>query len=373
MLSLYFFEFIIALLGSIVTIKAIIIVAKQKHLYDEPIEERKIHISRISNLGGVGMYCTFIFSLTLILPNNQLSYLNSFIASSMILFAIGLKDDLIGVSPNKKFVAQIFAALILSYIGDVRFTNLYGLFSVTEISYPLSILLTILFSIFIYNAINLSDGIDGLAGLLGIVATVTYGVFFWLLDSKGDLFLVVGFLAILIGFLYYNLSPAKIFMGDTGSLFTGFMLSLFTVRFLEINSNSKTPLFESSPSIALSVLIIPVFDTLRVFFLRIIRGQSPFAADKNHLHHRLLNLGFSHIQSSLIISGTTLIFIFTAVFFQPIGNIQLFIFLILLAILLNFFLWNLSRKKQVESANVVNIKESLNENKKLPLVDKANN
>ncbi len=357
MAQLYFFVFILTLIGTLVTIKAVIIVSRQKHLFDDPTEDRKVHLYRIPNLGGVGMYCTFVFSVSVILPNGLLPYFNSFIASSMVLFAIGLKDDLVGVSPNKKFVAQIFAALILSYIGDVRITNLYGLFSTTEISYPLSILLTIVFYIFVYNAINLVDGIDGLAGMLGLVASVTYSILFWLLDSKGDFILALGFTGILIGFLYYNFTPAKIFMGDTGSLFTGFMLALFSVRFLELNHSKSIPLFKVSPGIALSVILIPVFDTLRVFLLRVLRGNSPFLADKNHLHHRFLKMGFSHSQATLILTTSSILFILTSVFLQNIGSIQLFFFLILLATLLNLFFWSLSRIKDKSQVKVINIEE----------------
>lgn len=353
MVTLYIFLFLFGLIGTFITIKAVIIVSKEKHLFDDPSEDRKIHKTRIPNLGGVAMYCTFIFSVSVFLPTGLLTYYNSFVASSMILFAIGLKDDLIGVSPEKKFVAQIFAALILSYIGDVRFTNLYGLFSFSVLSFPLSIILTILFYIFIYNAINLIDGIDGLAGMLGVIGSITYCILFWLVGSPGDFILAFGFLSILLGFLYFNITPAKVFMGDTGSLFTGFMLALFSVRFLELHHSLKTPIFISSPAIVFSIILIPVFDTSRVFLLRIISGKSPFVADKNHLHHRLLRMGFTHLQSTLIMSSTSIVFILAASLLQFIGNSQLIVFLILLAILLNLFFWSLSRRVEIRDNKVI--------------------
>lgn len=347
MLLLSAFLFVIALLGTLVTIRSVIAVARIKHLFDEPSEVRKIHIYRTPNLGGVGMYCTFVFSTALIIPNNYLPYFNSFIAASMIIFAIGLKDDLVGLGPTKKFLAQIFAALILSYLGNVRITSFYGLLGVNEISYPLSILITVLVNIFIYNAINLIDGIDGLAGGIGLLATSTYAICFYIMGFKGDCLLAVGFASVLIGFLYYNVSPAKTFMGDTGSLFTGFMLALFSIRFIELNRSNPIPAFKTAPAIALSIVIIPVFDTIRVFLLRILRGRSPFIADCNHVHHRFLNMGFSHMQATGILLLTNLLFIVTSFLLQEIGNPQLISFIVFLAIIVNFFFWNISKKEKV--------------------------
>ncbi len=359
MLLLSVFLFLIALLGTLVTIRSIIAVARIKHLFDEPSEERKIHVYRTPNLGGVGMYCTFIFSTALIIPNNYLPYFNSFVAASMIIFAIGLKDDLVGLGPTKKFLAQIFAALILSYLGNIRITSFYGLFGVQEISYPLSILITVLVNIFIYNEINLIDGIDGLAGGIGLLSTVTYAICFYVMGYKGDFLLAIGFASVLIGFLYFNISPAKTFMGDTGSLFTGFMLALFSIRFMELNklNHSLPTIVKTAPAITLSILIIPVFDTIRVFLLRVLRGRSPFAADSNHVHHRFLNMGFSHMQATGILLFTNLLFIIVSFLLQEIGNAQLISFIIFSAIIVNFFFWNLSKKERKIIAEIKSLTE----------------
>ena len=281
--------FLTALLGTMICIRSVISVARTKHLFDEPSEERKIHIYQTPNLGGVGIYCAFLFAVALVIPTSSLPYFNSFIAASLIIFAIGLKDDLVGLGPTKKFLAQIAAAGILAFLGDIRLTSFHGLFGVGEISYPLSILLTILINIFIYNALNLIDGIDGLAGGLGLLASITYAICFFIMGSWGDCLLAIAFSGTLIGFLYYNISPAKTFMGDTGSLFTGFMLSVFCIRFVELNK-LPTSSFNVAPAIAFSTIIIPIVDTVRVFILRILRGRSPFIADNNHLHHRNYSL-----------------------------------------------------------------------------------
>lgn len=372
--------FLTALLGTMICIRSVIIVAREKHLFDEPSEERKIHIYKTPNLGGVGIYCAFLFAVALMIPTSGvllgpqtvsfLPYFNSFIAASLIIFAIGLKDDLVGLGPTKKFLAQIAAAAIMAIVGDVRFTSIHGLFGVGDISYPLSILLTTLINIFIYNAFNLIDGIDGLAGSIGLIASATFAVVFYLMGSPGDCLLAIGLSGALIGFLYYNVSPAKTFMGDTGSLFIGFMLSLFVVRFIELN---KLPggYFKAAPAIALSIILIPVVDTVRVFMFRVLRGRSPFVADSNHLHHRFINMGFTHMQTTCIIVLTNIIFISAALVFQNIGNAQLISFLVLFSVITNFFFWNLSKSER-KNANVLPIDEKIGHDEKLSSFGKKN-
>jgi len=350
--------FLTALLGTMICIRSVISVARAKHLFDEPSEERKIHIYKTPNLGGVGIYCAFLFSVALVIPTNILPYFNSFVAASLIIFAIGLKDDLVGLGPTKKFLAQIAAAGIIAFLGDIRITSFHGLFGVTEITYPLSILITILINIFIYNALNLIDGIDGLAGTLGLLASITYAICFFMMGDRGDCLLAIAFSGTLIGFLYYNISPAKTFMGDTGSLFTGFMLSFFCIRFVELNI-APSSLFKAAPAIAFATIIIPVVDTVRVFMFRVLRGRSPFVADNNHLHHRFLNMGFSHMQTTLILLGGNALFIAAGFLLQNIGNAQLISFLIFLAIMINFFFWNLS-KKEKNQADVLSIQDKTN-------------
>jgi UDP-GlcNAc:undecaprenyl-phosphate GlcNAc-1-phosphate transferase len=348
--------FLTTLLGTMICIRSVIAVAREKHLFDEPSEERKIHIYKTPNLGGVGIYCSFLFATALVVPSNGLLYFNSLVAASLIIFAIGLKDDLVGLGPTKKFLAQIAAGGIIVILGDIRFTSFHGLFGVGEISYPLSILITVLINIFIYNAINLIDGIDGLAGSLGLLACITFAGCFYLMNSSGDFFLAVALSGALIGFLYYNITPAKTFMGDTGSLFLGFMLSLFIVRFVELNKTQPVFFLKATPAIAFATIIIPVIDTVRVFMFRILRGRSPFVADSNHLHHRFINMGFSHLQTTLILVATNAMFIVVAFLLQNIGNAQLISFMIFLAIMINFLFWNLS-KKEKKQANVLPLKD----------------
>lgn len=334
--------FFIALGVSIFTIGSVIVVSKLKRLFDEPSENRKIHLFKIPNLGGVGIFISFIFSASLFNISSNISYFSPLISSSILIFAVGLKDDLIKVEPSKKLLAQVIAAFIMAYFSDLRITSFYGLFGIENLSYPVSLIVTIFISVYIYNAINLIDGVDGLAGGLTLIASLSLALFFFIIGSTSDAMLAICLAGSIIGFLYYNITPAKTFMGDSGSLFTGLILSILLFRFCAINDIQKYS-FKSGPALAVSIILIPLFDTLRVFVLRILNGKSPFAADSNHIHHRLLNMGFNHMQTSSILIFANVVIIVLAYIFQPIGNTQLFIFLIILVILVNIFLWNISK------------------------------
>ncbi len=353
--------FIATAIGTGIIIKATIKVSMIKHLFDEPSEDRKIHISRTSNLGGVGIYAAFLFAVCVFIPQSQIEYFRYLVAASLILVAIGLKDDLVGLSPTKKLIAQICAAIIMAQMTNIRITSFYGFMGIYELAFPVSVLVTVLVSIFIYNAMNLIDGIDGLAGSIGFLASATYAYFFFQMGNLGDCLLAVGFCGALMGFLVFNISPAKIFMGDTGSLLVGFMLAIFSIRFIELNKfnlvSNKTPYFAAAPAISISILIIPIFDTLRVFILRVLRGRSPFAADRNHLHHRFLDMKFTHMQTTFVLICTNLLFIALSIVLQDIGNAQLITFVLLLAVLVNMIFWNLSKKQNVETSST-NVNES---------------
>jgi UDP-N-acetylmuramyl pentapeptide phosphotransferase/UDP-N-acetylglucosamine-1-phosphate transferase len=348
-------------IGTGIIIKAVIKVSMIKHLFDEPTEDRKIHISRTPNLGGIGIYAAFLFAVCVFVPQQQLEYIRYMIAASLILVAIGLKDDLVGLSPTKKLVAQIATAIIIAQMTNIRITSFYGFMGIYELAEPVSILVTVLVSIFIYNAMNLIDGIDGLAGGIGLLASATYAFFFFQMGYLNDCLIAVAFSGALLGFLYFNLTPAKIFMGDTGSLLVGFMLAIFSIRFIELNKavslvNAK-PYFNAAPAISISILIIPIFDTLRVFILRVLRGQSPFAADRNHLHHRFLDMKFTHLQATFVLICTNILFIALAIMLQDIGNAQLITFVLLLAVLVNTIFWNLTKKQQLPATSSTNVNE----------------
>jgi UDP-GlcNAc:undecaprenyl-phosphate GlcNAc-1-phosphate transferase len=219
---------------------------------------------------------------------------------------------------------QLLAALIVIIFSDIRIKSFYGIFGVFEIPYFDSILFSLFVIIVIINAYNLIDGIDGLAGGIGVIIAFTFGTWFFISGNMEMATLSVSLAGALIGFLYFNFSKRrKIFMGDTGSLIVGFVIATLAIKFIDLNSLyiSEFYAIRNAPTVAILVLSIPLFDALRMFTVRLIRGKSPFRADKNHLHHLLLKNRFSHFESSLILYVTNLLIIslaFTLV--QDIGK-----------------------------------------------------
>jgi UDP-N-acetylmuramyl pentapeptide phosphotransferase/UDP-N-acetylglucosamine-1-phosphate transferase len=227
------------------------------------------------------------------------------------LFFIGVKDDILVISPRKKFIAQIVGALILIILGDIRLTHLHGIFGLQEISYVYSLIISLLAYVAIINALNLIDGIDGLAAGIGILACSFFGANFIILGNIPYAVFSFATIGSLSAFAFYNVfgRKNKIFMGDTGSLLIGLILSVFAIKFNEIAITSGEQLYNFSPVFSLAILAVPLFDMIRIFILRIIQKKSPFSADLNHIHHQLLKTGLSHRTSTFIILGANLIII----------------------------------------------------------------
>jgi UDP-GlcNAc:undecaprenyl-phosphate GlcNAc-1-phosphate transferase len=338
-----------------VAIPSIIKVALMKNLYDEP-DERKSHDYKIPTLGGVALFAGIIFSFTFwsassIYPIKQY-YI---IASLIVMFFIGLKDDIVELSPVKKFIGQIVAAGIIVFFADYRLTNMVGILGIYEIPYNVSCVLTMFTILVIINAYNLIDGIDGLAAGIGIIASTAFGIILFMLNNPVLAGLSFALSGALLAFLWFNLSPAKIFMGDTGSLVVGLILSILAITFIE--TNIKNPLVSvefsdfvqsnlhisrinfdlstSAPAIAIGFLIIPLFDTLRVFVLRAFRRKSPFLPDRNHIHHKLLELGFNHKKASFILFSVNILFVILALTLRKLHSGQILIIFFVLAMILS--------------------------------------
>jgi UDP-N-acetylmuramyl pentapeptide phosphotransferase/UDP-N-acetylglucosamine-1-phosphate transferase len=241
----------------------------------------------------------------------ELLKLVSLMTAAMVLLIMGVKDDLVFMSPRKKLLGQLFAACIVIFLTDIRILGFGGLLGIWDLPYYVSVLFTLFVYILVINALNLIDGIDGLAGSLTILASSVFGTYFLLAENY--LLVLVSFALIgsVIGFLYYNLSNTqKLFMGDSGSMLLGFLLVYQAIGFLEVNAdNSAHFTIADAPVMLLAILSYALFDTLRVFSIRVWHKRSPFRADRNHIHHRLLNLGFAHWQTTLLICGANAIII----------------------------------------------------------------
>ena len=325
---------IIGFLLVTISIPPIIRVANAKHLF-EPFDERKIHTKTVPPLGGVAIFIGFTLSSIIATDGISFDALKYIIASVIIMFFIGLKDDLMDISARKKLMVQIFAAVILITLGNVRFTNLYGIFGAGEIGYITSIILTIFAMVVIINAFNLIDGIDGLASGLAMIATTAFGIWFFLAGNIQFAILSFALVGSLAGFFIYNVFGRrnKLFMGDTGSLIIGLVISALVVKFNEFNINiSESYAIKAAPAVSFAIIIVPLVDTLRVMTIRIYNKTSPFSPDNNHIHHRLLGLVSSHLKVTLIIISINIVIIVFALFLNQLQiNINIQFILVLLA------------------------------------------
>ena len=294
---------IVAAITGIITFPAIKHVAEAKNLMDVP-EERSAHLVRVPNLGGVGIYLGVVMGITLIGAVLDTKSLFLILGGITILFFLGLKDDILILSPRKKFIGQMMAALLLIVFTDTRISGLHGLFGITIMPYIVSVVFTLFVYVLVINAFNLIDGIDGLAGSLALMCAAAFA---WLFANFNDVSMVVlggAVCGAIIPFLFLNFSRRKkMFLGDTGSMILGFILAVMAVRFINASESGAGTLFSnSSPILVLAILFFPLLDTMRIFIIRIfIHKKSPFIADKNHIHHRFLELGFSHKSTTTII------------------------------------------------------------------------
>jgi UDP-GlcNAc:undecaprenyl-phosphate GlcNAc-1-phosphate transferase len=309
------FGFLTSLLICFFAIPSIIRIAELKNLMDQP-GVRKTHQNMIPTLGGVAIFAGLIFSLSFWVQDSAFGEMKYFIAGLIIIFFMGIKDDLYDLVHYKKMLTQILVALMLVHYGDVRLTSLYRIFGVQDIPLWSSYLITVFTIVVIVNAFNLIDGVDALAGSVASVICLFFGFWFSLVGYQAMSLMAFSLLGALFGFLYYNRTPAKIFMGDTGSLLIGLVISVLTIKFIEFNKVNGGPYqITAVPVVAIAILIVPLFDLARVFFIRIKNGKSPLSGDRNHLHHRLLDLGFKPMQVSGLLSLITAFYIASAVFF----------------------------------------------------------
>lgn len=312
-----------------IIIPKILLIAFRKRLFDEP-DERKIHTAAVPRLGGLAFMPSIVFSICLVVGvkgildaqglsayfggpsevgdmSEMLLPMCFGLCAVMMMYLVGIADDLIGVRYSAKFVAQILAALLLA-MGGVRIENFHGFMWLYELPVGLSWAATVLLVVFITNAINLIDGIDGLASGLSGIAMAFYGFVF--MHTGYMLYAMLAFagLGTLVPFFYYNVfgNPAmgkKIFMGDTGSLTTGLILSFLSIEVCSLPEGSVYSW--DVMVVAFAPLAIPCLDVIRVFVHRIVRGMNPFLPDKSHIHHKLLALGIPQRWAMITILATS--------------------------------------------------------------------
>lgn len=315
---------LISIVLSALIIPRILVVAFRKKLFDIP-DERKVHSGIIPRLGGISFVPTILFSLAF---TTGLRYLIGYeiaidslhfivpefyflVCGLTLLYLSGIKDDLVGLRYRSKFVIQIIAASLIPLSG-LWINNLYGLFGIEELTPWLGIPFTILLTVFIVNAINLIDGIDGLASGLSSISLLTLGSLYIYYDQWIYAMLAFSTLGVLLPFFYYNVFGnvdrcKKIFMGDTGSLTLGYILAFLAISYTN-NNPERAPYSAGAIVIAFSTLIVPMFDVIRVILVRARNHKGLFDADKNHIHHKFLDMGFSSRKAMICILAMALSF-----------------------------------------------------------------
>ena len=324
------FSFLITFLS----IPVIIRIADQKKLFDVP-DARKLHTKPIASLGGVGIFGGFFIASLLTISSSQNPDFQYYFAAATVIFFLGLKDDIMILSPLKKFLGQVIAAAILIHLANIRIDSMHGFFGIYELPQAFSLVLSYATIIVIINAFNLIDGVDGLSSTLGLLTTSIFGTYFYMAEMPGFALLSFSLAGCLAAFLIFNFNPAKIFMGDSGSLLLGLINAILVIRFIQVadNVNGVVPI-QSAVAVGFAILMVPLADTLRVFSMRIMKGRSPFSPDRTHIHHLLLDRGLNHREVTLCCLLLNIFFITLAYFSRLLGPTYLMLSMVAVSVTL---------------------------------------
>jgi UDP-GlcNAc:undecaprenyl-phosphate/decaprenyl-phosphate GlcNAc-1-phosphate transferase len=316
----------------------------EKYQILESPGKRKVHATHTPSMGGVAIFLGFVFAILLWWPEYLLAEYRLFIGAVILMFVIGLKDDIIPLKPWQKLVSQFIPITIILFNSNGIIDTLYGFLGVGSLSIWLSVPITFITILVIVNSINLIDGADGLASTICLTSILLLSGWFFLAGSENLVIVSWSFAGAVLGFLIYNWKPAKIFMGDTGALVIGLVLAFLIIQFLNINySLPEHHTYKlNGISVALCLLFIPLFDTLRVFTIRVVNGKSPFKADKNHIHHIFMRLGYSHSRLTLVLTSINVLFvlisIFSSVFIEEVGLLFVVVFALIFSFITEFLI-----------------------------------
>lgn len=342
--------FMTAFVVAMITMPPLIKFIHRFQLFDKP-DARKEHSIPIPTMGGIAACAGMAIACLFWFQFSRDIFIITFFFSIAVLLAIGIMDDLKHMPANYKLAIQIAVGFLIAFSG-VRITDFNGMFGIHELPITAQYTFTILTITGITNAFNLIDGIDGLAGGIGFMSLIISGVFLTLSKDSNTAIIAFAMGGGVLGFLYYNFNPARIFMGDTGSLVLGFILSVLCIKLILLNSIEQTAFVPHAPVFALSIVFIPVFDTLRVFSIRLWQGRSPFSPDKNHIHHLLTNNGWSHSFSAKLICGVHALVVVIGYFLKDLHQWAglLILFVILFITVFIFQRLKVPKKEEVPSA-----------------------
>jgi UDP-GlcNAc:undecaprenyl-phosphate/decaprenyl-phosphate GlcNAc-1-phosphate transferase len=352
--KIMFFNTLLFILGFFLTFLSVPLIAeiaRNTNLLAQP-NGRSSHTSPIPAFGGISIFIGFLFMFLLLVPviSSQIAII---ILSVSLIFIVGLIDDIVDLNATFKLIVFILIAVLISTTQGLTINDLHGFLSIHHLNVYIAIPLTVLVIVTIINAINLIDGIDGLASGLGIIILGVFSIIFYRSGHINYLFMTIPVILSLLAFMCFNIwgNRFKMFMGDSGSLVLGLVISISLIQFMGLkDSEINTVPVKISPVSVFALLIIPVFDMVHVFIKRIKRGRSPFLPGKEHIHHTYLKFGLSHASITLILMTYTILFFVLAqvlLFYLP-GIVALGIILTMAC-----FMWNFTEYK-VEKQHIVN-------------------
>jgi len=331
----------------------IVIEVARKYNFVVSPNKRTSHNGHIPNIGGINIFVSFLFTVFLF-SYSVFSDIQFAVLGLFIILIVGFIDDLIDIKASWKLIGEIVAAFFLIVVADLRLPSFHGFLGIYELPLLISYAVSFFVFIVIVNSLNLIDGVDGLASGLGIMYSLFFAIYFQLTGHADLSITAYAMVGSLVVFFYYNVfsNKRKIFMGDSGALLLGYMINLFVFSFCGMNADKDVPdifLMNAAPAVIISLLIVPLFDTVRVMVTRMKKGHSPFLADKNHVHHLMLGLGLKHRDVSFILMGITLGFLIVGLICRNISNGMLVAIDFLICLLLTKYLWTLVDKKKHQS------------------------
>src|SRR5690554_4142464 len=304
----FFFGFLIT--------PVVIFFLKKGNIIDVP-GGRKIHVGFVPSMGGIAIILATFAGVFSWFSFDQLVQTRYFLVALGIMFSVGLRDDLIELSAVQKLIGQSIPAFFVIIMADIRITGLYGFMGIYEIPYMVSVSLSFLIIIVMTNSFNLIDGLDGLAGTLSVIALSFLG--WWFANADMVAFSLISFTLVggILSFLVFNWHPAKIFMGDTGSLSLGFAMTTLVILFVDTNGTMLASAgwkINAPIAAGIALMVVPLYDTVRIFTKRSLKGKSPLKPDKSHVHHFLVRMGYRHNEVALLLGGVKIAFIMMILF-----------------------------------------------------------
>ena len=356
---------IISFLIGLACMPIVLKIAREKHFVVKP-NKRMSHTGDIPNIGGIDICISFLLTY-IIFEYGSLRESQFLLIGLIVILFVGFADDLLDLSPLSKLLGEMLAGVAMIGFADIRIMHLHGFIGIEEIGVVSSYLLSFFVLVAIINALNLIDGIDGLASGLGILYCLFFAIWFQLSGELSWAILGYSMTGALAVFFIYNVfggSKRKIFMGDSGSLLLGYLLTAFVFHFCTLNAYHLVPdnlVCSAAPAVCICVLSVPLFDTIRVMLTRIKHKKSPFSPDKNHIHHLLLRTGLNHIQTTCVLLTVTLFFIGLALLGRN-WNIWLLVSVdFVICVILTIILWRIvdykTKKATPANANQDNPKQ----------------